>query len=117
MTPAAADPQPSFHSAWSAALRELELDVEVSEQLLRTIHGGAPVDDVLAGLGSWAPPTHLGQLPHSLADRARMILARQLAVADQLAQAALRSQQQLELQRRMRPDDAMSRPMYVDAAF
>lgn len=106
----------SFHAAWGQALADLELDVQECERLLASLHHD-DLPDVLAGMGSWAPPTRLGPLPSSLADRARIVLARQLAVAEQLAGAALRSQQHLELQRRMRPDDAVDRPLFVDAAF
>jgi len=112
-----ADCSPStFHAAWSRALTDLELDVQACERLLASLHHD-DLPDVLAGLGAWAPPTHLGTLPLSLAERARVVLTRQIRVAEQLAEAAVRSQQHLELQRRMRPDDAVSRPLFVDAAF
>lgn len=105
-----------FHAAWSSALGDLELDVQTCERLLATLHE-ADLPEVMAALGSWTPPTSLGPLPGTLAERARIILARQLQVCEQLAEAAVRSQQHLELQRRMRPDDAVIRPMFVDAAF
>ncbi len=127
LRPRAADPAPGagagaassdavFHDAWSQALTDLELDVQECERLLASLHH-EELPDVLAGPGSWSPPTHLGALPTSLAERARIVMANQLRVAEQLADAAVRSQQHLELQRRMRPDDAVSRPLFVDAAF
>lgn len=105
-----------FREEWSQALTDLELDVEQCERLLTSLHH-QDVPDVLAGMGAWSPPTHIGAVPSSLVERARIVLARQLQVAERLAEAAVRSQQHLELQRRMRPDDAVSRPLFVDAAF
>lgn len=116
MSAAVAAAPASFQSAWEGALAELEVDVTAAEQLLQAIHGGAAFDDVPAGPGSWAPPTGLGPLPESLAERAHLVLARQLAVSERMAQAAVLSRQQLELDRRMRPELPASRPMFVDRA-
>lgn len=108
-------PEPSFEQAWRDALAGLELDLDRAESMLRVVQDGAPPQDV-TGLGSWAPPTGLGPLPESLVERARVVLARQLAVVEDLTTAAIHSRQRVELHRRLRAD-AVSRPLFVDASF
>jgi hypothetical protein len=105
-----------FRVEWEHALAALELDVEHAERLLQSIHAGAD-EELPRALGSWTPPASIGTLPESLVDRAQVVLARQLAVIEDVASAAIRSRQHLEVQRRMRPDDATSRPLFVDASF
>ncbi len=110
--PAAAET--AWRSAWEDALTALELDVDAVERMLTALHEGT--GDLPEATGSWTPPT-VGPLPESMRERAQLVLARQLRVMEDVAHAAVRSRQHLEVQRRMRPDDATSRPMYVDAAF
>lgn len=105
-----------FHAEWERALAELELDVTEAERLLQAVRGGS-VGDVPEALGSWTPPAGIGRLPGSLVERASLVRARQLAVIVDMTSAVTRSRQHLEIQRRMRPDDATVRPMFVDAAF
>jgi hypothetical protein len=55
-------------------------------------------------------------LPESLEERARIVLARQLEVAERLATAAVHSRQQLAFARRADVTPP-ARPLFVDAAF
>ena len=105
-----------FRVSWEAALAELELEVDAAERLLAAVRAGAS-NDLPTGLGSWEQPAGLSPLPESMVERAQIVLDRQLRVVGDLAHAAVRSRQHLEVQRRMRPDDAVARPMFVDAAF
>ncbi|GAB3681701.1 hypothetical protein [Angustibacter aerolatus] len=107
----------TFDHAWADALAALELDVDHAERMLAKLHGGAPADDVPAGPGAWAPPTHLGPLPDGMLERAKIVLARQLAVTERIAHAAVRSRKQLDVDARMHQAPAPARPMFVDAAF
>jgi hypothetical protein len=107
--------EPDWRAAWQGALAELELDVEAAEAMLAAARLGADLDP-LAGLGSWTPPEGIGALPESLRERAEIVMERQLRVIEDVANAAVRSRQHLELGRRMQPDQAPARPLYVDAA-
>lgn len=103
----------SWQLSWEQALADLELDLDTAQALLQSVHDN---DDLPAGLGSWAPPAGLGPLPATLAERAQLVLERQIAIIEQVAHAATRSRQHLEMQRRM-SEQAPSRPLFVDAAF
>lgn len=109
------DTDGSWQHAWEAALAGLELDLHAAEALLHAVHDGTH-DDLPAALGSWTPPAGIGPLPATLAERAQLVLERQIAVIEQIAHATTRSRQHLEMQRRM-ADRAPSRPLFVDAAF
>jgi hypothetical protein len=103
--------QAEWTAAWTAALRELELDLERAEELLTGEHAlraDAPV-------AAWTPPTHLGPLPTSLAGRAQALLDRQLATAAALTRAVTASRQHLALANRLDNEPA-SRPLYLDRA-
>jgi hypothetical protein len=110
-----AEPTDDWQLAWEQALAALELDVEDAERMLQSARDGRETA-VPAGLGSWAPPAGLGPLPESLAERAQVVLARQLALIEDVASAAVRSRQHHEVARRMQPT-AHARPLFVDAAF
>jgi hypothetical protein len=103
---------PAWDAAWSQALAELELGVDEAEQLLRAGHAErtAPLRVV-----TWQPPSGLGLLPAPLVDRARALHARQLRVAQQLAEAAAHSRRQLRAVEGMRAT-AESAPVYLDTA-
>jgi hypothetical protein len=103
-----------WRAEWEAALAQLDLDLDVAESLLASAADIVPADAVEA-MGSWTPPANIGPLPESLAERARLVLARQLAVIEDVAAAAVRSRQHLEVTRRMRPEPP-SGPLFVDAA-
>ena len=108
---------PAWSAAWADALAELEMSVDEAEALLRAAHSSGPVDvDAIASVGyGWRPPTHLGQLPAPLADRARALVDRQLRVARQLAEAAAHSRRQLRAVESMRAT-AEASPVYLDTA-
>ena len=103
-----------WRSAWEAALADLDLELDAAEALLASTRSAGAAEAVLA-LGSWTPPANLGQLPESLAERAQAVLDRQLQVIEDLAHAAVRSRQQLEVGRRMLPAEPAA-PLFVDAA-
>jgi hypothetical protein len=52
-----------------------------------------------------------------MAERARTVLARQLDVAQALAQAAAQSRQQLAFADKVQTGRSPARPVFVDAAF
>lgn len=108
-------PATGWQEAWEQALAALELDIDAAEQMLQSAHEGRETG-VPAGLGSWAPPAGLGPLPESLAQRAQLVLARQLALIEDVASAAVRSRQHHEVARRMQATPH-PRPLFVDAAF
>jgi hypothetical protein len=103
--------------AWTDALSALEIDVEACERLLHAVHAGAELPDADGTIGSWVPPTDIGPLPETMAERARMVLARQLEVAEALALAASQSRQQLAFADRVQTGRSPTRPVFVDAAF
>jgi len=98
----------TWQTAWVAALDELELAVGDVERMLAASHA-----EPAAPLAAWRPPTGLGPLPASLEERARALLARQLATAQELASAVVRSRRQLRIQEAMAPV-APHPPVYVD---
>ena len=97
-----------WSSAWSDALAELELGVDEAEALIRIGHEVAPV-------APWIPPTHLGQLPAPLLERAQALLARQLQVAVSLAEAAEHSRRHLRAMEHLRATPEAI-PVYLDTA-
>lgn len=74
-------PEERHHLAWETALDRLELDVLVCERMV----GG----DVERRLRDWDAPDDLGPVPADLLPRAQQLHARQLAVAERVAGAAL----------------------------
>jgi hypothetical protein len=105
-----------WRAVWEATLAELEQDVETAEAVLAAVRHGDH-EDLPTMPGSWAPPTDFAPLPESLLERAQLVLERQLRVIEDVATAATRSRQQNEVSRRMRADQAPSRPLYVDATY
>ena len=100
--------------AWTAALDDLELDVEAVESLLTGDHAvkDYPLTD------RWQPPQGLGPLPLDLRPRADAVLARQITATAAIAQALTGNRQQAELLRRV--DTArqpVRRPAFVDCAM
>jgi hypothetical protein len=93
------------------------MSVDEAEALLRAAHttGQPDVHAIAAASQRWAPPTHLGQLPAPLLDRAKALLDRQLRVARQLAEAAAHSRRQLRAVEGMRATTE-SGPVYIDTA-
>jgi len=115
MGPTATDQ--GWSRAWADALSALEIDVKACERLLCAVHAGTDLPDTDGTLGSWVPPTDIGPLPETMAERARTVLACQLAVAQALAQAAAQSRQQLAFADRVQTGRSPARPVFVDAAF
>ena len=107
---------PAWSAAWADALAELEMGVDEAEALLRAAHS-SPIDvDAVTAVGyGWRPPTHLGQLPAPLVDRARALVDRQVRVARQLAEAAAHSRRQVRAVESMRAT-AEQAPVYLDIA-
>lgn len=117
MNVAAPAPAPDWVSAWEQALHDLELDVERAEALLRAVHADAASAAKTASAPVWVAPVGLGLLPQSLLERARQVHTRQLAVAHEIAAAAVRSRRELAVARRLAGPVPASRPMFVDASF
>jgi hypothetical protein len=115
MGPTATDQ--GWSRAWADALTTLEIDVAACERLLHAAHAGTNLADADGTLGSWVPPTDIGPLPETMAERARVVLARQLEVAEVLALAASQSRQQLAFADRVQTGRSPTRPVFVDAAF
>ncbi|QTE29858.1 hypothetical protein [Pengzhenrongella sicca] len=101
---------PEWTAAWSTALAELEIGVDEAEALLR-----AGTDDPLPPARPWLPPSHLGVLPAPLRERAQALVARQLRVAQSLAEAADLSRRHLRVLDQVRPV-AETTPVYLDTA-
>jgi hypothetical protein len=99
---------PEWDTAWAGALDEMEIAVREAQALLTDAHRPAPV----AG-AAWTPPAGIGPLPASLEERARAVLERQLAVAEALAAAMVRSRRQLRALATLAPAPAHP-PVYVD---
>ncbi|NMR21032.1 hypothetical protein HIR71_12515 [Cellulomonas fimi] len=100
---------PGWDVAWSDALADLELSVADAEALLRAGHATGPV-----GPG-WVPPSHLGQLPAPLVERAQALLDRQVRVARGLAAAAAQSRRELRAVEQLRATPEAT-PVYLDTA-
>jgi hypothetical protein len=103
----------TWSAAWADALGELEMTVDEAEALLHAAHAPAAADLAGAVRVVWTPPSHLGQLPAPLVERATALLQRQLRVAAQLAEAAAHSRRQLRAVETMRAT-AEASPVYID---
>jgi hypothetical protein len=79
-------------TAWTAALDDLELTLEQTEQLLRGDHSGVP-----AIAEPWTPPQMASPLPPELLERAQALLARQHQLMAQTATAMSGARQSLAL--------------------
>lgn len=101
-------PELTFEQRWEAALAEFELDLAEAAACLNADHTPAARDP-------WQPPAGLGPLPASLRTRAETLLARQIEVGRQLAEAASLSRRQASVLRTMRTAGP-ARPLYVDMA-
>jgi hypothetical protein len=101
-------------AAWSAALDELEMDVEEAEAVLTGDHmlRETPLRD------AWRPPAGLGPLPLDLRPRADAILARQLATAENITRALATNRRQAAVTARIETGgQAAARPSYIDCAM
>jgi hypothetical protein len=93
---------------WSAALAELQLEVDLAEALLASDH-------LPEGRRGWVPPTGLGPLPASLRARAEALLDRQAEVGRRLAEAASLARRHASAVQVLRAGGP-ARPVYVDTA-
>jgi hypothetical protein len=102
---------PAWFSAWDDALRSVELDVEQAELLIRRMHAGedAPEERLTQ---DWVAPAALGQVPHEFAERARVLLQRQLDVSERLAEAMIHARSQRRALGKF--DPAERPPVFVD---
>lgn len=105
---------PDWRAAWTAALDELEVDVDRIEHMLAEEHRDRdhPLVD------PWTPPEGLGALPIELRPRADLILTRQLAAAQAIARALTTNRRQAVMAARIEVgDQGAARPAYVDCAM
>lgn len=110
--PAAAVPAAPVEDAWltrwSAALDELQLEVDAAEALLTTDH-------LPPGRRGWVPPAGLGPFPAPLRARAEALVTRQTEVARRLAEAATLARRHAGAAQALRASGP-ARPVYVDTA-
>jgi hypothetical protein len=103
-----------WRAAWTAALDELEADVEAVEALLADEHRQRE----LPPSSPWSPPTGLGPLPLDLRPRADSILSRQLTAARSLATAMTATRRQAAFAARVDSGGTgKATPSYVDCAM
>ncbi len=100
-----------WHAAWTAALDEVELDVDLVTAQLRSEQPEWPAPDL-----TWTPPADLGPLPADLLSRAAAILDRQLQVAEELTRRMVDNRRQVELSSRMASRETARKPVYLDTA-
>lgn len=107
----------AWHSAWSAALSSLELDVDRVEAVLAAIHRGYELPDAARLLDAkWEPPADLGALPHPLLERAKQLLERQGEVSTQLSRALATNRRLTAAVVAVQPHGP-ARPVYFDRAL
>jgi hypothetical protein len=80
--------QAAWDAAWQAALDELELTLEETEQLLRSAPEDAPAGELVVredgtAVRGWVPPQLNTPMPPELLDRAQALLARQAELIGQ----------------------------------
>jgi hypothetical protein len=102
-----------WRGAWTAALDELEMDVEVTEAMLADDHRMAQTPRA----NPWQAPQDLGALPLELKPRADEILTRQLAAAQEIARRLTATRQQQAMTARIETGEAVNRPVYLDRAM
>ena len=76
------------HSAWAAALDELEEALAATERVLLGEQDELP---------DWTPPAHVGPLPVELTTRAHRLLVRQRALISQTLSATIGVRQKVAL--------------------
>lgn len=111
----APSPEQVWHDAWSAALREVELDVDAAEALIAAMHSGSEDEPAPAATNDFVDPSVLGPMPREFADRARVLLQRQLDVGQRLSEAMWQSRTQRRGLNKL--SDAERRPVFLDQAL
>jgi hypothetical protein len=96
-----------FHAEWVAELERLEVDVALAEALLTA-------DASPAAPAPWTPPVMRGPLPSDLEPRARLVLERQLAVANLLAERLTVTGRHRRLTQKIRDTASPDIPVYID---
>lgn len=97
-----------FHDRWEAALRDIELEVELAESMLAGAHVPEPAQ-------RWTPPASLGPLPAPLRERAQMLVDRQIDVAQRMAASLVVNRRHTRAVESMRAG-APAVPVYLDTA-
>lgn len=95
-----------WRTAWVGELDRLELDVNRAEQTLRS-NNPEPMP-------VWEPRGMHMSMPEDLVPRARLILERQLAIANDIARAAATTRQHHLLATRMSANIPPDVPVYLD---
>lgn len=104
----------AWHSAWVAALDDLEGTLADTERLLR---GDVEPEAAPEATAGWTPPVMPCPLPADLVQRAESLLARQRVLVAEAASAVGGLRQQAGLVQRMESRSGMRpshRPVYVD---
>lgn len=107
-------PAKSAEEAWTDALDEMELTLDIAERLLRGHH-----PDIAVLAAPWDTPEVSGPMPKSLQKRARKLLHRQSALIQETAQAAALTRQQIALLAKVADagrKHLRDRPAYVDVS-
>jgi len=103
-----------WRHAWVDALDAMESDVDEVEQMITDEHRRRD----LPTAEPWTPPVDLAPLPAELRPRADLILARQLEVAQALAQAITANRQQTAFAARVEAGaQGKAVPSYLDCAM
>jgi len=80
-TQSSRETQAEWDAAWTAALDELELSLEETEQLLRSTPAEASAAELVVRpdgtLAGWVPPQLNSPMPPAMLERAQGLLARQ----------------------------------------
>lgn len=96
---------------WEGTLSALEGDVARLEEAVRASHG---VDEFAILDTDWVPPTGLGPLPDHLRERAELLSARQLAVAEALIHDITWSRRQRDVAARLSRTQARPTAAFID---
>jgi hypothetical protein len=96
-----------FHDEWVAALRRMEVDVELAEAMLAADHE-------VVELAPWTAPAMRCPLPSDLEPRARLVLERQLAVTHRMAERLMENGRHRRFTQAVRGTFSVDIPVYVD---
>lgn len=116
MTGAPVEPVGQSTLSWASVLANLAREAAAHEHALDTFARGETSD--LPEAGPWVAPSGLGPIPVDLHQQALEVLARQLALAERLAEAQTRNRQQQAVADRL--DGGYGRnhaPVFFDAAM
>ncbi|WP_369054509.1 hypothetical protein [Kineococcus terrestris] len=110
----AAPAEDPWRSAWSAALRAVELDVADAERLIERLHSDDEAPEAPPAR-DWIAPALPGPVPAEFAELARELLQRQLNVSERLAEAMVQTRSQRRALAKL--DRAERPPVFVDRAL